>query len=81
MTHVLLPKYFIADLTSIIRHFWWKGNNPDIGKKPLCLSAWKKFRVPKGTGGLGFRDLYALNKALITGLAWRMLTNPNSLWA
>ncbi|GJN25643.1 hypothetical protein PR202_gb13498 [Eleusine coracana subsp. coracana] len=56
MFHVLLPKTFIDELASIIRHFWWKGNNPQNSKKPLCLSAWKKFCIPKGAGGLGFRD-------------------------
>lgn len=81
MSHILLPKPLLDDLTGIMRYFWWKGNNPDNNKKSLCLSAWKKICIPKGAGGLGFRDLFSLNEALITGLAWRMINNPDSLWA
>ena len=69
MSHVLLPKSLIDDLNGIIRHFWWKGNSFENNNKPLCLSAWEKFCIPKGAGGLGFRDLCSLNEALITGLA------------
>lgn len=81
MSHVLFPKSLNKELTSILRHFWWKGNNLDNNKKPLCLSAWDKLCIPKGAGGLGFRDLSTLNLSLITGLGWRLLTNPEALWA
>ena len=81
MSHILFPKTFTDELTRIIRHFWWKGNNPDNSKKPLCLSSWDYLCIPKGVGGLGIRDLAIMNEALITGLAWRMLDEPNTLWA
>uniref|UniRef100_A0A0A9AAD1 Uncharacterized protein n=1 Tax=Arundo donax TaxID=35708 RepID=A0A0A9AAD1_ARUDO len=69
MSHVLFSKTLTDELTAIIRHFWWRGNISDHNKKPLCLTSWESFCIPKGAGGLGFRDLATLNIALITGLA------------
>lgn len=53
MSHILLPKHLLDNLTGFMRHFWWKGNNLDNNKKPLCVLASKKISIPR-VGSLGF---------------------------
>ena len=42
---------------------------------------WQRLCKPKGEGGLGFKDLYAINLALLAKQAWRLLQQPSSLVA
>lgn len=47
----------------------------------MCWLVWDKLTMPKGMGGLGFKDIQTFNTALLAKLPWRMLTNPNCLLA
>ncbi|KAM0865600.1 hypothetical protein ACQ4PT_043151 [Festuca glaucescens] len=42
---------------------------------------WEKLAIPKGNGGMGFRDMHAFNLALMGKQGWRLLTSPDSLCA
>jgi hypothetical protein len=78
MSNILFTKKFISKLTSIIRNFWWTGVREEANAKSRCLRAWKDICTPKNEGGLGIRNLQAMNQALILTAAWRIAEQPNS---
>ncbi|XBH63532.1 hypothetical protein VPH35_117482 [Triticum aestivum] len=78
MANILFSKKFIAKLTTVIRNFWWTGVRETDSKKSLCLRAWKDICNSKTEGGLGIRNLKAINKSLILSAAWRLAKAPSS---
>lgn len=72
----LLPKSLCEELNVMIANFWWSG---DPGKRKIPWLNWCQLCKSKNEGGLGFRDLYAFNLALLVTQAWRFLQQPESL--
>jgi hypothetical protein len=72
MSNIIFSNKFLAKITSIIRNFWWTGVNNDQAKRPLYLAAWKNICAPKKEGGLGIRNLVAVNHGLLLASAWRI---------
>jgi hypothetical protein len=78
MSNIIFTKKFIARLTAIIRNFWWTCVRAETNSKSLCLRAWNDICTPKNEGGLGIRNLQAVNQALILMAAWRIAEQPNN---
>jgi ribonuclease HI len=79
MSNILFSKKFISKLTTIIRSFWWTGVREERTSRALCLRAWKDICTPKKEGGLGIRNLQAVNQSLILMAAWRIAQNPDDM--
>jgi hypothetical protein len=69
MSNILFSKKFIANINAIIRNFWWTGISSEPTTKALCLAAWKNICAPKAEGGLGIRNIQAVNHGLILSAA------------
>lgn len=78
MSNILFSKKFLTKLTAIIRHFWWTGVRDDETTKSLCLRAWADICIDKKFGGLGVRNLQAINQGLILSEEWRLAKEPHS---
>ncbi|CAL9007242.1 unnamed protein product [Prunus brigantina] len=77
MTVLLFPGGLCRELDGILAKFWWGGNED---KDELHWISWVELGMPKLEGGMGFRNLYDFNLALLAKQSWRLLTEPNSFW-
>ncbi|XP_026378449.1 uncharacterized protein LOC113272871 [Papaver somniferum] len=61
---------------SLQRNYWWNKQS----KRGGSFIDWNELSKPKRFGGLGFKNLRCLNEAMLTKLAWRMLTEKEAKW-
>lgn len=73
-----IPKGTCDAIDKKSRQFLW-GATDDTRK--VHLISWDQVLKPKSQGGLGLRSMRQANAAFLTKLGWRVLTEPNSLWA
>ncbi|PNX90290.1 ribonuclease H, partial [Trifolium pratense] len=78
MSVYLLPDSTIKDIERMMNSFWWGGGSNNKGIRWL---AWDRMIHPKTRGGLGFRDIYAFNLAMIAKQGWNLMTKPHTLVA
>lgn len=73
-----LPVSLCKRIQSVLTRFWWDDKE---GERKISWISWDKMTLPKGLGGLGFRDIQAFNHALLAKISWRILTKPDCLLA
>ena len=73
-----LPLGVMSEINSLLMNYWWEKGSKQRG---IPWIAWKRLQYSKKEGGLGLRDLAKFNDALLAKHAWRMIQNPNSLFA
>ncbi|KAJ8447113.1 hypothetical protein Cgig2_022842 [Carnegiea gigantea] len=66
------------ELDRKVRRFLWAGTNTE---RKLYLVAWDIITRPIEEGGLGIRAMRELNSASMTKLRWRLIHDPETLWA
>lgn len=63
----------------MFNNYWWSSDK--AGKKGVNWLSWRNMGLSKKKGGLGFRDLYGFNIALLGKYCWNFMSNPMSLVA
>lgn len=79
MSCFLLPKSLCQEFQCMMNSFWW-GSGTTQSKGIRWLSR-ENMSMAKCKGGMGFRDLYGFNLALLGKHCWNFIQNPNSLVA
>ncbi|KAL0427838.1 UNVERIFIED_CONTAM: hypothetical protein Slati_2958600 [Sesamum latifolium] len=73
----ILPKTIIREIEKRLRSFLWKGST-GVGYAKV---SWQQVCQPIEEGGLGIRDLFALNRGLMSRHLWKLiLGDRSSLW-
>ena len=72
-----IPKALCDTINSTLAKYWW-GQTKD--EKKIHWINWKKLCTPKKKGGMGFRDIQALNLALLVKQAWWLIQDTHSLF-
>nr|GEY28841.1 hypothetical protein [Tanacetum cinerariifolium] len=70
-------KDLINDINGIMKNFLWSQNNDSKGKAKV---AWKAVCKPKNQGGLGLKDLFVWNNALLVKHLWNIANKKDTLW-
>ncbi|XP_024190432.1 uncharacterized protein LOC112194424 [Rosa chinensis] len=78
MNCYLLPKSLCDDIHKLCASFFWGDME---GKKKIHWRSWEKLCLTKIEGGLGFKNIFAYNLAMLAKQGWRLITKPSSLIA
>jgi hypothetical protein len=71
-----LSKSLCLDIGMLVCQYWCSQND-EVRK--MHWVRWEKMKLPREEGGLGFRDLYSINLAMLAPQSWRLIQAPDSL--
>ncbi|CAL1388701.1 unnamed protein product [Linum trigynum] len=78
MQTTFLPTNVREYIDKQIRAFIWGSSE---GGRKIHLIDWETICNPKEEGGLGLRNATRMNEAFMLKIAWRLMAEPESLWA
>ena len=78
MQTTLLPQKISQQIDKMSYHFLWGDTKHHCGCHTI---SWDTITLPKEAGGLGIPSTHHRNCAILMNQAWRLYTNPNTLWA
>ena len=77
MQTTLLPQKISHQLDKMNCRFPWR----DTGQHRSCHTVnWETVTMPKEVGGLGLTSIHHRNQAILMHQAWRLYTNPDTIW-
>ena len=71
-----ITKDLCDQISAMICRYWWSSQEKE---KKLHWIRWEKLMRPKGEGGLGFKDIYTFNLAMLARQGWWLVQNKESL--
>ena len=77
MTAIQFPRELCKRLDAVVRWFWW--NTKSKSGSFLTPIAWSSLCWSQKEGGLGFRKFWDFNQALLSKLAWWILSRKDCL--
>jgi hypothetical protein len=77
LSYMKIPVHVWKQVRRIQREFLWGGKR---GRKKINWIKWDVVCLPKKKGGLGVRDVRAVNISLLTKWRWRLLHDDAALW-
>ncbi|CAN6700215.1 unnamed protein product [Malus baccata var. baccata] len=72
------PATLCKELDVLIAKFWW-GDSGE--RQKIHWVSMETLGLPKHLGGMGFRNFQEFNDALLAKQCWRLIAEPDSLWA
>lgn len=73
----LLPKTTLAKINSVVLRFWWRSSSNNA-HHVHCLKSSILFQS-KDNGGMGFKNMFHFNRALLAKLACKIYDQPDLL--
>ncbi|CAN1136231.1 Putative ribonuclease H protein At1g65750 [Linum perenne] len=77
MNVFLLPKTTTEEIERMINSFWW--GMKATGGSGITWMRWERLCVRKLDGGMGCKDLYGFNLAMVGKQGWKFMKEPNAL--
>lgn len=79
MSCFLLPKNLCQELERMLNKYWWCTSSSD--RRGISWLSWDAMSSSKSRDGLGFRNLYGFNIALLGKHCWNFIKKSQSLVA
>jgi hypothetical protein len=77
LSYLKIPVQVWKKIRRLQREFLWGGRR---GRKKISWIKWDTVCLPKKEGGLGVRDIRAVNISLLSKWRWRLLDNNQVVW-